>query len=119
VEKSVRDFAGGGVRESGKLETLFVSGLINSKPVSTMKTLRITLLSLVTIAATSASFAGPGLQYWKSRSAVPAPVAEKPAVKAEKDVCGTMPVTHGRFTRNVKCDAEVAKTAACKAHCGA
>lgn len=81
-----------------------------------MKTSRIILLSLVAVVHASASFAGPGLQYWKSRSAVPPPAAEKTAVKEEtKETCKFMPATRGRFTRMVKCDQE--KVAGCKTHC--
>lgn len=81
-----------------------------------MKAPRLSLVSLAAVVFASASFAGPGPQYWKSRSTVPPTAAEKPAVKAEKDACKVMPVTHGRFTRMVKCDLE--KVPGCKAHCG-
>jgi hypothetical protein len=81
-----------------------------------MKAYRLSLVSLVAVAVASASFAGPAPRYSKSRSAVPPPAAEKPvAVKAEKEACKVMPVTHGRFTRMVKCDPD--KVPGCKAHC--
>ena len=81
-----------------------------------MKALRLSLVSFAAVALASASFAGPGLQYWKSRSVVPPTPAEKTVAKVEKESCKTMPVTHGRFTREVKCDPD--KVPGCKAHCG-
>ena len=81
-----------------------------------MKSLRLSLVSIVAMALATASFAGPGLRYSKSRSAVPTAPAEKAVVKEDtKGTCKSMTATHGRFSRVVKCDPE--KVAGCKTHC--
>ncbi|MDP1581596.1 MAG: hypothetical protein Q8M02_15110 [Candidatus Didemnitutus sp.] len=86
-----------------------------------MKTLRIVLISLVAVASASASFAGPGIQYWNARrDAQQAKKSAPAAVSAEKSgaACDTMIVKQGKRTSTVKCDASVADTAKCKAACG-
>ncbi len=80
-----------------------------------MKALRLSLVSFTAFSLASAAFAGAAPRYTKSRSAVPAAPAEKSEMKADKDGCATMSVTHGRFTRTVKCDME--KVPGCKDHC--
>jgi len=80
-----------------------------------MKALRLSLVSLAALAVASAAFAGSAPRYTKSRSAVPSAPVEKSEVKADQKDCASMPVTHGRFTRTVKCDVE--KVSGCKAHC--
>jgi hypothetical protein len=78
-----------------------------------MKALRIVLLSLVAIASASASFAGPGPQYW---------VARRDAQQAKKSsavaACDKMIVKQGKRTSTVECKGTVAETAKCKAMCG-
>lgn len=80
-----------------------------------MKALRTTLVSIAAAVLASATLAGPAPRYSKTRSAVPPPPAEKAAAKVEKESCKTMSVTHGRFTRIVKCDP--ATVPGCKTHC--
>jgi hypothetical protein len=84
-----------------------------------MKAIRLTLISIVAVASASASFAGPGIQYWNARRADRAAAKVEvttPAVTSEK--CKTMTVTQGNLTRTVPCTGAVAETAKCKAMCG-
>ena len=81
-----------------------------------MKTLRLTLLSLVAASAASAAFAGPGLQYWNARRADRE--AAKPAAKVEAAKCDHMVVKDGKRTTTVECTGATADTAKCKAACG-
>ena len=84
-----------------------------------MKTLRITLISLVAVASASASFAGPGIQYWNARRADRAAAkADVTAPAATPEKCESMIVKQGKRTTTVKCDSPVADTAKCKAACG-
>lgn len=86
-----------------------------------MKTLRIALISLVAVASASASFAGPGIQYWNARrDAQQAKKSAPAAVSVEKSgaACDTMIVKQGKRTTTVKCDSAVMDTAKCKAACG-
>jgi hypothetical protein len=84
-----------------------------------MKTLRLAIISLVAVASASASFAGPGLQYWNARRADRARAAEKPAAVAPANTkCESMIVKQGKRTSTVKCDSAVSDTAKCKAACG-
>ena len=85
-----------------------------------MKTLRIALLSLVAVASASATFAGPGPQYWAARrDAQSARKAAPAVVSAEKSgTCETMIVKKGKRTSTVSCSGAIAETAKCKAHCG-
>ena len=87
-----------------------------------MKTLRLAIISLVAVASASASFAGPGIQYWNARHADRAAAAERAAAPAVKspapEKCESMIVKQGKRTSTVKCDASVADTAKCKAACG-
>ncbi|MDF3056200.1 MAG: hypothetical protein K0R17_415 [Rariglobus sp.] len=83
-----------------------------------MKTslLRTTTLVALLIASTSASFAGPGLQYWTARRdarRADTPAVTAPAVtKAKGD---RMIVKQGKRTSLVTC---TGATAQCQAHCG-
>ncbi len=82
-----------------------------------MKTLRLAIISLVAVASISASFAGPGLQYWNARRADRDRAAEKPAVVAPANTkCESMIVKQGKRTTTVKCDS--VSSEACKAMCG-
>lgn len=84
-----------------------------------MKTLRLAIISLVAVASASASFAGPGIQYWNARRADRAASKTEvsaPSVTPEK--CKTMTITQGNVTRTVSCTGAVAETAQCKAACG-
>ena len=83
-----------------------------------MKTLRLTLVSLVVAAATSAAFAGPGLQYWNARRAEREAAKSTPAAKAETPKCDRMVVKDGKRTTTVECTGATADTAKCKAACG-
>lgn len=83
-----------------------------------MKTLRLTLVSLVVAAATSAAFAGPGLQYWNARRAEREAAKSAPAAKAETPKCDRMVVKDGKRTKTVECTGATAETAQCKAACG-
>lgn len=80
-----------------------------------MKTslLRATVLAALLVSSASASFAGPGLQYWNARR--DAQRATKPAVTAPADEkCERMLVKQGKRTSSVACTPE---SVACKAHC--
>jgi hypothetical protein len=80
-----------------------------------MKTslLRTTTVAALLIASTSASFAGPGLQYWNARR--DAQRADKPAVTAPSDTkCERMIVQQGKRTSSIACTND---TVQCKAHC--
>ncbi len=84
-----------------------------------MKTIRLSLISLVAVASASASFAGPGIQYWNARLADRAAAkVEVTAPAAPVEKCKTMTVTDGKITRSVSCTGAVAETAKCKAACG-
>ncbi len=87
-----------------------------------MKTLRLAIISLVAVASASASFAGPGIQYWNARRADRAAAAERAAAPAvnspASEKCKSMIVKQGKRTSTVKCDGAVADTAKCKAACG-
>ncbi len=87
-----------------------------------MKTIRLAIISLVAIAAASASFAGPGLQYWNARRADRAAAAERAAAPTVNspapEKCESMVVKQGKRTSTVKCDGAVTDTAKCKAACG-
>lgn len=80
-----------------------------------MKTslLRTTTVAALLIVSASASFAGPGIQYWNARR--DARLADKPAVTAPAAAkCATMIVKQGKRTSTVACSND---TAQCKAHC--
>lgn len=87
-----------------------------------MKTLRLAIISIVAVASASASFAGPGIQYWNARRADRAAAAERAAAPTVKspasEKCKSMIVKQGKRTSTVKCDGAVADTAKCKAACG-
>ncbi len=83
-----------------------------------MKTLRVSTLLFIAAAATSASLAGPGIQYWNTRlnpAKQQAPAVTNTPAPASK--CEEMPVTVGKFNKVVECTGPVTDTAACKAHC--
>ncbi len=80
-----------------------------------MKTslLRTSIVTALLLASASASFAGPGLQYWTVRRN--AQRADKPAVTAPSDTkCEQMIVKQGKRTSLVPCTND---TVQCKAHC--
>jgi len=80
-----------------------------------MKTslLRTTALVALLLTSASASFAGPGLQYWTARR--DAQRADKPALTSPADTkCERMIVKQGKRTSSVAC---TQTTVACKAHC--
>jgi hypothetical protein len=79
-----------------------------------MKTLRVTLLSLLAAGSVSAAFAGPGVQYWNTRRN---PSSEKPTVTTPAK-CDTMMVHSGRRDIMVECKGATAETPKCKAMCG-
>lgn len=87
-----------------------------------MKTIRLTIISLVAVASASASFAGPGLQYWNARRAERAATAERAAAPSvnvpASEKCESMIVKQGKRTVTVKCNSAVSDTAKCKAACG-
>ncbi len=77
-----------------------------------MKTSRIVLFTLVAAASASASFAGPGLHYWKSRGVASAPT---PVAVKKVESCVTMKSPNGKVT--VKCTGAVKEGSGCKRHC--
>lgn len=79
-----------------------------------MKTSRFVLISLVAVATASVSFAGTGLQYWKSRSAVPHSVPA-PAEVRKAEPCASMKTPNDKV--RVKCTGSVAEGIDCKRHC--
>jgi hypothetical protein len=82
-----------------------------------MNTLRITVISFLAAAAASASFAGPGIQYWSARRN-PAPAATPATVATAPGKCETMIVNSGRRQITVECKGAIANTPKCKAMCG-
>lgn len=83
-----------------------------------MKTLRLTLVSLVAAAAASAALAGPGLDYWNARRANREAAKSETAAKAETTKCERMVVKEGKRTKTVECTGATTETSKCKAACG-
>jgi hypothetical protein len=78
-----------------------------------MKNLRLTLLAVFAVASASATFAGPGPQYWQQRRA--SNVAQKPvAASAEKSPAASDAVS---AKQGAQPNGTKAETAKCKAMC--
>ena len=87
-----------------------------------MKTLRLAIISLVAVASASATFAGPGPQYWAARRAEQETKKVAPFVPTTTEKsgssCDTMIVKQGKRTSTVPCTGAITETAKCKAACG-
>ncbi len=87
-----------------------------------MKTLRLTVLSLIAAASTAVAFAAPSAPWSVRRAAnsTASITASTPAVTAPaaNSKCDSMVVKQGKRTSTVKCEGPITETAKCKAMCG-
>ena len=85
-----------------------------------MKTPRIILASLLAILTAHAALAGshsPGNPRNHSTRHSPPAVHQTAVRSASAEVCPTMTIRKGRFTRKVACTAAVASSVRCANHC--